>query len=137
MNEDDCKDAKVAVDKFISLCIELKNDGVSRDDILIAMEATIKSQIIFERKRMRQRIEDLGRIYQIALEAGKHELFDTPWHRPKDALDYCMEQPLEWQKSYVERLAYNIESVEAIVNEIRIIAAGFDNLNAQETNDNI
>ena len=81
---------------------------------------------------MRQRIEDLGRIYQIAQEAGKHELFDTPWQRHKDALEYCMEQPVEWQKSYIERLAYNIESVEAIVNEIRIIAAGFDDLNSAE-----
>jgi hypothetical protein len=84
---------------------------------------------------MRQRIEDFGRIYQIAQEASKHELFDVPWHRPKDALEYCMDQPLEWQKGYMERLAYNIESMEALVSEIKAIAAGFDNLNSAHQRD--
>ena len=81
---------------------------------------------------MRHRLEDLGRILQIAQEATKHELFDVPWYKPKVALQYCMQQPLEWQKAYVERLAYNIESLEAMVYQIWEIAAGIDNLNIQQ-----
>ena len=40
---DDIKDAIIAVDKFISLMIELKNDGINRYDILLAMEVAMKT----------------------------------------------------------------------------------------------
>lgn len=78
---------------------------------------------------MKERLEDLGRIYVMLGNVLEMELFDG-WNtnllpsRPKDMIDWFRALSEERQDDVLHRLAYQIQDAEHKLHEILFIARG-------------
>lgn len=87
---------------------------------------------------MRERIEDLGRLYTHLQELSNHELFElTAMRRPKDFYDYFCDLNEEDKEDLIRKIAYGLENVSFVIYDLILIASGQDDLNySKETQEN-
>lgn len=74
---------------------------------------------------MKERVEDLGRIYERIDMLLKHDLFESRTYRPKDYLDWLERNPEEGQE-YIRKIPYFIEEIQEELLILLRIAEGED-----------
>jgi hypothetical protein len=72
----------------------------------------------------RERLEDLGRIFQLVVEVLDMELFNIIEGRNKDFLDKWSEMTPEQQEDFLYKLPYQISSVNDKLHDIWAISQG-------------
>lgn len=83
---------------------------------------------------MRNRLEDLGRIYERVKSLTDHDLFDEEQRprRPKDSIEWFRAKTDEEQDDLIELMFYRIEAVHNELYEIWSIADSTDDLNEMD-----
>jgi len=84
---------------------------------------------------MRERVEDLGRIFAMLdaiLESGMFEKWDEMNCRCKDFCDRFDEMPEDKKYDFVHSYGYDIEALREDLYKIREIAMGEDRINTPE-----
>lgn len=82
---------------------------------------------------MRQRVEDLGRIWVLVKEILDNEIFDKSGcmapHRPKDYLEWWSIKTENERMDILCTIFYGIRSVEDQLYDVLSVAEGSDHLN--------
>jgi len=73
---------------------------------------------------MRDRLEDLGYIYAVLQDLLDHDIWDTPWHRPKDAAEVWSILSPDQQQDKIHDLAYNLQYIHEKLSALYLIAKG-------------
>ena len=82
---------------------------------------------------MRERVEDLGRLYELLKQISDHDLFNERDVRNKDFCRYFLkEMSAERQDEFIHKIIYGLDYIEEMLNECISIASGQDILNEIE-----
>lgn len=73
---------------------------------------------------MKERIEDLGRLYEKIKTLHEHHLFDLWNCRAKDFVDWFYEQTKDKQEDILHTVAYSVQHISEKLCDCIIIAKG-------------
>lgn len=78
---------------------------------------------------MRQRLEDLGRIYVMIDNILELDVLEEPICRKKDYYDWFNDQSDEKKCDIIDKFVYGLEDVRFKLHDILAIAGGLDDMN--------
>lgn len=73
---------------------------------------------------MKERIEDLGRLYERLKRISDNDVFDLQNQRPKDFVDWFYTQSKETQEGFLRSMAYQVHDIQEQICECITIARG-------------